>query len=273
MKSSKKLILNADDYGLCAEVNEAVEMIAAAGRLGGTSILVNGKSFNQAINFLQNNQYISAGIHLNVIEGKPSALINTVQSLLGADHCFPGFRGLMQRWIFHPVRVAKEIEIEWRAQIVRLQSAGINISHADSHQHFHAFPFAYSIALRLCEEFKIPFLRLPNEQRNSSMRGASSLAIRASLMTARFIAPASKIRHNDHFLGFERAGNYDVESLLEDVKSLRQGVTELALHPSVRENYPYAGLRGRSELRAVLDDSFILALAAKEITLAAWNNV
>ena len=273
MKSSKKLILNADDYGLCPEVNEAVEMIAAAGRLGGASILVNGKSFDQAINFLQKNQHISAGIHLNVIEGKPSAPINTVQLLLGSDHYFPGFRGLMQQWILHPVRVAKEIEAEWRAQIVRLQSAGIKISHADSHQHFHAFPFAYSIAVRLCEEYKIPFLRLPNEQRSSSIRGASSLAIRASLMTARFIAPTSKIRHNDHFLGFERAGNYDLASLLEDVKSLREGVTELALHPSVRENYPYAGLRGYSELLAVLDDSFDVALTNERCELASWNNL
>jgi chitin disaccharide deacetylase len=273
MKSSKKLILNADDYGLCPEVNEAVEMIAAAGRLGGASILVNGKSFDQAINFLQKNQHLSAGIHLNVIEGKPSAPIKTVPSLLGADHCFLGFRGLMQRWILHPVRVKQEIEIEWRAQIVRLQSARINISHADSHQHFHAFPFAYSIALRLCEEFKIPFLRLPNEQRKSAMRGASSIAIRASLKAARFIAPASKIRHNDHFLGFERAGNYDLPALLEDVKSLREGVTELALHPGVRDNFPYAGLRGRSELMAVLDQKFVAALSAESVELTSWNNV
>lgn len=273
MKSSKKLILNADDYGLCPEVNEAVEMIAAAGRLGGVSILVNGKCFDQAINFLQNNQHISAGIHLNLIEGEPSAPINIVQTLLGRDHCFPGFQGLVQRWVLHPVRVAKEIEIEWRAQIVRLQSAGIKISHADSHQHFHAFPFAYSIALRLCEEYKIPFLRLPNEQRNSSIRSTSSFALRASLTTARFIASPAKIGHNDHFLGFERAGNYDLISLLEDVKSLREGVTELALHPSVRENYPYAGLRGRSELMAVLDDSLAVALANEGCELASWNNL
>ena len=273
MKLSKKLIVNADDYGLCPEVNEAVEKIAEAGRLGGASILVNGKSFDSAIQFLQNNPQISAGIHLNIIEGSPSAPINTVLSLLGVDHRFLGFRGLMRRWILHPMRVTQEIEIEWRAQIMSLQTAEIKISHADSHQHFHAFPFAFSIALRLCEEFKIPFLRYPNEQRSQSLRGASSLAIRSSLTTARFIAPASEIRHNDHFLGFERAGNYDLAALLEDVKSLRQGVTELALHPSVRENYPYAGLRGRSELLAVLDDSLIEALTAEKVELTTWNNL
>lgn len=273
MKLSKKLIINADDYGLCPEVNEAVEKIAAAGRLGGASILVNGKSFDSAIQFLQNNPQMSAGIHLNVIEGTPSAPMNTVQSLLGGENCFLGFRGLMRRWILHPLRVRREIEIEWRAQIRRLQSAGIKISHADSHQHFHAFPFAFSIALRLCEEFKIPFLRLPNEHRNSSIRGASSLSIRASLKTARLIAPPSKIRHNDHFLGFERAGNYDLASLVEDVKSLKEGVTELALHPSVRDNFPYAGLRGQAELMAVLDDSFIEMLIAEKIELIAWNKL
>ncbi len=273
MKLSKKLILNADDYGLCSEVNEAVEMLAAAGRLGGASVLVNGKCFDSALQFLQNNQHISAGIHLNLIEGRPSAPMKTVQSLLGSDQCLLGFRGLMQRWFWHPVRLAKEIEIEWRAQIEQLLFAGIKVSHADSHQHFHAFPFAYSIAVRLCGEYKIPFLRLPNEQRNSSMRGASSIAIRASLMTARFIAPASKIRHNDHFLGFERAGEYDLPSLLEDVKSLREGVTELALHPSIRENYPYSGLRGRSELMAVLDQKFVAALSAESVELTSWNNV
>ena len=273
MKLSKKLIVNADDYGLCPEVNEAVEKIAEAGRLGGASIIVNGSSFKQALSFLHHHPEISAGIHLNVIEGSPSAPINTVQTLLGADHRFLGFGRLMRRWILHPMRVTREIEIEWRAQIMRLHTAEIKISHADSHQHFHAFPFAYSIALRLCEEFKIPFLRCPNERQNQSIRGASSLALRSSLMTARFIAPTSKIRHNDHFLGFERAGNYDLPALLEDVKLLRQGVTELALHPSVRENYPYAGLRGRSELLAVLDHSLVEALTAEKVELTTWNKL
>ncbi len=273
MKLSKKLIVNADDYGLCPEVNEAVEIIAAAGRLGGASLLVNGKSLDSAIQFLRINPQISAGIHLNVIEGTPSAPMNTVQSLLGAENCFLGFRGLLQRWMWQPGRVKREVEIEWRTQIRRMQSAGILISHADSHQHFHAFPFAFSIALRLCEEFKIPFLRMPHEQRSQSIRGASSLAIWSSLAAARFIAPASKIRHNDHFLGFERAGNYDLESLVEDVKSLREGVTELALHPSVLENYPYTGLRGRSELLAVLDDSLVEALTAEKVELTAWNKL
>ncbi len=273
MNSSKKLIINADDYGLCAEINAAVEQIAAVGRLGGASILVNGKCFDEAVSFLLKNPNVSAGIHLNIIEGLPAAPLHQIKNLIGLDNCFLGFRGLMQRWLSHPFRVAKEIEIEWRTQIETLQSTGIIISHADSHQHFHAFPFAYSIAVRLCEEYKIPFLRLPNERRAKPLRGASSLAIRASLHFAQMIAPASNVRYNDNFLGFERAGAYTLPALIADTKSLQTGVTELALHPSVRDNFPYSGLRGLSELQAVLNDSFIEALTVEGIDLTSWNKL
>jgi len=76
MNSSKKLIINADDYGACSKVNLAVEQLALTGRLSGVSVLANGDGWAQAVNFLRDHSELSAGVHLNVVEGQPISAVH-----------------------------------------------------------------------------------------------------------------------------------------------------------------------------------------------------
>ncbi|MGH9803075.1 MAG: ChbG/HpnK family deacetylase, partial [Blastocatellia bacterium] len=65
------MIFNADDYGLCAKVNIAVEELIDAGRLRDVSILANGEMWESSVRFLESHRQVSAGVHLNAIEGQP----------------------------------------------------------------------------------------------------------------------------------------------------------------------------------------------------------
>ena len=76
---------------------------------------------------------------------------------------------------------------------------------------------------------------------------------------------------NDHFLGFQRAGLYTSTTLLADLRVLPEGLTELALHPSTRDGWPYAGLNGRQELQAVLDERLPGWLDELNIQLTSWE--
>lgn len=269
----RRLIVNADDYGFCAEVNAAVEELVAATRLRDVSVLANGPSLDSAIRFLHSTPGISVGAHLNAVEGQPVSTSVEVEMLTDKDGAFVGLRDLMVRWIRRPFAVSRAVELEWRAQLRRLCDAGIRLSHVDSHQHLHAFPLAWNLAVRLGHEFGIPSLRLPREQNALPLRRAGASALGASLTCARLLVGESGLRHNDHFLGFKRAGAYGFDELVSDLRNLPAGVTELALHPSVADENPYPNLFGNRERQALLNPALPEILAGLEIELTTWSDL
>lgn len=273
MNSSKKLILNADDYGSCEAVNLAVEEVAATGILGGVSVLANGESWAQAVEFLRQHTEIAAGVHLNVVEGRPLSSSPETRILTNKDGLFYERNKLLRRWLRRPLAVSRAVEIEWRAQLDRLQEQGLRLTHADSHQHLHAFPYAYGRAVKLCREYGIPALRHPWARINWPLRRQSVLALQASLALSRIANRRTGLYHNDYFLGFERAAGYDLDAVLEDVQTLADGVTEMAFHPSRTDGLPYAQLHGNRERLALLTASLAADIRRLGIDLMTWSTV
>ena len=275
----RRVIFNADDYGLCAEVNAATEELIEAGRLGDVSVLATGRMWKASAAFLLEHPQVSAGVHLNAVEGQPISPSSEIRWITKADGQFAGLggpQGLIARWIRHPLAVTRAVELEWRAQIERLRDAGLQLSHADSHQHLHAFPLAWQRATALCRQFNIPSLRLPLEKNNLPLRRSGALALGASLFVAKLAASnriGKDLRHNDHFLGFKRAGAYGLEALIADLRMTLPGVTEIALHPSIRDESPYSGLFGNRERLALLNASLPDQLAAMGIEITTWENI
>ena len=267
----KKLIFNADDYGRSAEVNDAVEELVEAGRLRDVSVLANGELLGSAVSFLQTNPQVSAGIHLNAVEGRPVSAAAEVELLTGENGEFAGLSKLMLRWIARPLAVSRAVEIEWRAQIEKLIAAKLSLSHADSHQHLHAFPPAWRIAVKLCREYDIPALRLPLERSSLPMRRAGAFGLSASLAVARLMSSSKGLHHNDHLLGCKRAGAYELTTLLDDLRAIPDGLTEIALHPSTADNFPYPTLFGNRERQNMLDPSLPERLAELGIELTTWS--
>ncbi|MBO0858588.1 MAG: ChbG/HpnK family deacetylase [Chloracidobacterium sp.] len=273
MNSSKKLIINADDYGLCSKVNLAVEQLARMGRLGGVSVLANGDVWEQAVNFLRDHSELSAGIHFNAVEGRPVSVANEVRVLTNKEGLFVGLRTLLRRWLLNPVEVSRVVEIEWRAQIERLMRTRVKLTHADSHCHLHAFPLAYPIAEKLCHEYGIAALRWPHERENAAFRRVSAIALTVSLHLTKTLAWRTGLRHNNNFLGFNRAGGYGVAELIDDLRMIPDGVTEIALHPSMVDGTPYPKYQGKREHLALLSDDLHCQIEQLGIELISWEKV
>lgn len=269
----RRLIFNADDYGLSAEVDEAIEELAGRGAIRDVSILANGPGFERAAGFLGRNPGISAGVHLNVVEGVPLANSPASRILTGAGGRFAGRATLMVRWALYPASVTAAIEEEWSAQIERVRQAGVGITHLDSHQHFHCFPPAWRIAARLARRYGIKAMRLPRERGLPSGRILASLALDASLALCPSIGGTGGIFINDNFLGFRRAGGYGADELRADLRAIPEAVTELALHPSLRDGSPYPHFRGNAERLAVADPRLQVWLAENEIELTTWRDI
>jgi chitin disaccharide deacetylase len=134
-----------------------------------------------------------------------------------------------------------EVEQELTAQIDRIRSAGLTLTHLDAHKHVHAYPPIFAIVTRLAERFRIPVVRVPFE-RWSNLYGDTTqrrTARRQALMNAAMLpwawrdyrkAARSGVR-TPHFIGRTHTGVLSAQALAAMVRTLPPGVTELMVHP------------------------------------------
>ena len=54
-----------------------------------------------------------------------------------------------------------DVEREWEAQIARAETAGVRVTHLDSHQNLHLHPLLFPVAVALARRFRVPFVRAP----------------------------------------------------------------------------------------------------------------
>ncbi len=267
---NKKLIINADDYGICPSVNYAIENLIKAGKLRDVSVLTNFSLFEKAADFLLRQPDCSVGIHLNVVEGIAVAPANKVKILLGNDGKFVNLNQILLRYCRAPFAVAKAVEAEWRAQIEILLNSGLKISHADSHQHIHAFPPFWKILVKLCGDYGISAARLPCEENEIRLRRAAGFALRQAANVSKTLFPNRNLSLNNHFLGFKRVGIYGETEMVADVKNLKNGVTELCVHPSLDDEIPYPAIRGTLEYEALSGSKLWKQIVESEIEITTW---
>jgi predicted glycoside hydrolase/deacetylase ChbG (UPF0249 family) len=142
--------------------------------------------------------------------------------------------------------VMEEVEREWDAQIGKVREAGIAPTHLDGHKHVHMLPGLFEIALRLAKRHGIGAVRVAHEE--SSLRAALSagqqkhgaLVMRQGVQArglkllardAREMAERVGIATADYFCGIAQTGELTREGVLQLVKSLPEGTTELMCHP------------------------------------------
>src|ERR1700693_1299673 len=69
-RSPRRLIINADDYGLSPGVNTGIIEASDAGGVTSASMIVNLPGFNDAVARAGSHPALSLGLHLNLTTGK-----------------------------------------------------------------------------------------------------------------------------------------------------------------------------------------------------------
>jgi len=137
----KRLIINADDYGLSRGITEGILLTHRKGLLTSASLMVNQPATEYAVRKAPEAPQLGIGIHLNLTEGKPVLPKERVPTLVNPAGEFPGPAEMGRRLLRWRASTA-EIEAEFRAQIRLMKSLGLVPTHADSHHRIHMYPAA-----------------------------------------------------------------------------------------------------------------------------------
>jgi hopanoid biosynthesis associated protein HpnK len=159
----RRLIVNADDFGLTAGVNRGIVEAHTGGIVSSTTLMANSVAFDDAVQLARSTPTLSVGCHLVLVDGSPLLGADKTPSLMDASN--PGhFRQNISSFALRALSGrldADEIETEATAQIRKLQSAGIPVSHIDTHKHTHMFPQVLRPLLRAAKACGVRAIRNP----------------------------------------------------------------------------------------------------------------
>jgi predicted glycoside hydrolase/deacetylase ChbG (UPF0249 family) len=146
----KRLVINADDFGMAEGVSSGIVQSILQGVVCSTTAMMCREG---SMNFIRRwGEPIKGriGIHLQLTDGTPCQPPDLIPSLVTEDGIFP------RSWRNIGKLNLDEVRIEWKAQVEKFLSLGLNPSNIDSHHHVHRFPEALKIFSEIAVEYSIP---------------------------------------------------------------------------------------------------------------------
>ncbi len=280
----KRLIVNADDFGLTAGINRAVIKGHRYGIITSASLLANGPGFDDATRLAREHPSLGVGLHFNLTQGQPVAPVSRVRSLTNGRGEFWGTSAALTWRSLAGELQTGEIIIELRAQIERALAAGLRLTHIDSHKHAHALPQIFEAVIRTIPEYGIRAVRVMRE-RPRWRRSAASLKLLKQNVVAWGLAqlcrldlmwwPNAGLRMTDAFFGIAQTGLWTKEWLVEIIEHLPEGVSELMCHPGYEdEEIRNLKTRLRSaraiELQLLTDREIVALLRERGVKLISY---
>lgn len=244
----RRLIVNADDFGLTAGVNRAIAELHGEGVLTSTTLMARATATEEAIQMARANYSLGVGCHVVLVDGVPvlSAerdLPNLADPATGQLR--PGLGGFLRHlyggWPFS--RFEQQIEAEARAQIEWLQGRGLKLTHIDTHKHTHMFPAVLRPVLRAARAAGLSAVRNPFEPAWAVRATAGAPWARAAEVTAlRWLKPLwQRILAEEGFattdgtIAVVGTGILDGDTLRRLLRQLPEGTWELVTHPGYND--------------------------------------
>jgi hopanoid biosynthesis associated protein HpnK len=289
----KRLIVNADDFGLTERVNEGIIEGHIHGIITSTTLLANGSAFESAVEKALRHLKLGVGVHLNLTEGSPVSDPSNLPSLVNQrGDFFCGSVSLAERIMAGRVDLT-EVEKELRSQIEKVRTAGIAVTHVDGHKHFHVLPPVIDIVIRLAREYGIKSVRCTVERsvelfRLMGRNGTSSVAVLRQFLTGRALSVVSsglrkklqraRLNCPSHFYGITQTGFLDVEALKTILSNLPEGTGEIMCHPGycdgeLTRTPTRLRVQREKELRALIHPEIKALIAELGIQLISYRNL
>lgn len=241
---SRRLIVNADDFGLSSSVNQAVLRAHREGILTTASLMVGEPGFEEAVALARENPELGVGLHLSLLCGRSTLAPEAIPGLVDENGRFsdaPARVGC--RYFFRPgLRAQLRAEIE--AQFQKFRATGLTLDHVNGHLHLHLHPTVFGILMEQASRWGITRMRLTRDPLwlNARLEPGRWLyrTVHAGIYAvlsrrARSALAVRGIRHTGAVFGLLQNARVDEAYLLKVLPVLPAGDSELYSHPSLDE--------------------------------------
>jgi hypothetical protein len=250
--AARRLIVNADDFGLTPGVSRGILEAHDNGIVTSTTLLVNRPLDPDQLEALITSG-LGVGLHVNLTLGAPVSDLRRVPSLVDAEGRF--------------VRDAREVAARVAPDEARLEIGnqidafrrimGRFPTHLDSHHHVGRHEPLLALMLFFARALKVPLRAQDGEVRAAARR--------------------EHLRTPDHFMGESGPEPYwTAERVLERLRTLPPGVSEFMTHPGYFDDdlaYSRYGQQRETELAGLTDPRARDLTAREGIQLVHFGNL
>jgi len=261
----KRLIINADDFGLTPGVTRGILDAHLNGVVTSASALMNSpqvtESLNEAFRVAPN---LGMGVHLVLTWNKPLLKPEKVPSLVDGGGYFYGSPQISEHADDFNLN---DVRNEWQAQIEAFIATGRRPDHLDSHHHSsYINPKLFTLMLKLAQKYSLP-IRYPSIPEESSLDiepfiqilGHHSVRFPQSCITAFY----------DEGVSFA--------NLSTIISMIPEGISELMCHPGLSDSdlmkgSSYAAQR-EAELRILKSKDLKECIKENSVSLARFSDL
>jgi len=250
---ARLLIINADDFGMCHSVNEAIFETLKDGIAHSTTLMVPCPWALHAMHFLADHPETSFGVHLTVISDwadyrwGPVTLREKVPSLINQSGYFYNFEHMPE--FLAQVRL-DQLEMEFRAQIEVVLAAGLKPTHLDWHAlRLGSRPDILELILKLARAYGLA-LRVAGRSWIEQVQSQGLPSNDHDFLDSYFIDPATK-----------------AAAYAELLHTLPVGLSEWAVHPGL-DNPELLAIESDDNHIRQTDFDFLTSQHAKDLIKA-----
>lgn len=247
----RRLIVNADDFGLTAGVNRAIVETHKDGVVSSATLMASGPRFDDAVEAARSAPKLSVGCHVVLVDGLPVLPPDAVDTLVAIrseqpEKFYSRLSAFSARAMFGGFD-RDQLVAEITAQIRKIQAAGIEVTHLDTHKHTHVFPdvlVAMLRAARVCgvRAIRNPFIpkkstdgRLFKKKGDLWKRYGQARMLHSFSRQFRRRTKRAGLLTPDGLIGMIETGSLESagysELLRQSIASLPDGTWELVCHP------------------------------------------
>jgi hopanoid biosynthesis associated protein HpnK len=242
MSSTRRLIVNADDFGLSSSVNQAVVRAHREGVLTTASLMVNEAACDEAVALARANPELGVGLHLVLLCGRAALSREQIPGLVNECGEFSDSPVGVGMKYFFKRGLREQLRAEIRAQLEKFRATGLPLDHVNGHLHLHLHPTVLRILLEEGRAFGIRRMRLTREPfwldaplapGRRGYRVTHALVFGCLARLARWGFRRHSLRHTERVFGLLQNARVDEAYVLKLLPRLPPGDSELYSHPSL----------------------------------------
>ncbi|MBQ8783268.1 MAG: ChbG/HpnK family deacetylase [Clostridia bacterium] len=269
-----KLIITADDYGMCEAVNIAIEDCIKSKVVLSTNVMTNMAFCENATALKKKFSDLSIGIHYNLTAGIPLSPIDKIRTLVDEDGKFLSYDKIRQA-CKNKSYDYNQIRIELQAQYKRYVEICGEPDYWNTHQNVHVYPKLYELFRDTSLEFGIKKMRSHQRIYVPSSNGISDKSLKWTLTNPFKRIMLNNWQHNSAQKGvvspdglLVRMNEHDklnLAYLFDNISWGKSSLAELIIHPSVSADGEFFGKVTHERVREyeVFSDSSVLDLAKR----------
>lgn len=239
------VIIHTDDIGMCHASIQAFAELVDFGVISSGATMVPSSWFPQVVAFCRQHPKVDMGVHLTLTSEwdnyrwKPVSTRHMSSGMIDAEGYF--YRRSEETQLNgNPEAIQTEIQ----AQVERAVSAGIEVSHLDTHMNTVAHPKFINSYIQLAMQYRLPFLFPRQDEAGFRKLGLDSeiASIAAGLVNS---LEEQGIPLVDYASGLDLDKPINrLEQAKQAMSNLPRGITHFIIHPSIET----------SELKAITPD-------------------